>query len=90
MGDFPMNKKTVANVQACIDDAGGVPEVARQIKVRDWAVRKWYNTGRVPVSHRWGNRVMQLIDLANCAVGDEKWAPHDLRPDIYVESATLG
>ena len=86
-----MTKRQVrANVRRCIEDAGGVPEVARQIGVRDWAVRKWYNSGRVPVSQRWGNRVMQLCDLANAVQGDVLWAPSDLRPDIYVGDATSG
>lgn len=80
-------------VRECIRSAGGVAEVARALDLRDWAVRKWFNSGHVPVSHR-GNRVRQLIDLANAGVeqynrdalpGFEKelWTEAHIRPDLY-------
>lgn len=90
---FEPDKHTIENVRQCIRDAGGVPYVSDKLGLVDWAVRKWFNSGIVPVSSR-GNRVKQLIELANNMTESNskqlplefvkrEWSPEDLRPDLF-------
>ena len=86
----------LANTRKCIRDAGGVPAVAKHFGLRDWAVRKWFNDGHVPIS-REGNRVTPLVALANqkneehaalnvppaWASPPHVWTESDLRPDVF-------
>lgn len=76
-------KPSIRKVRNCISDAGGVAEVARALGVRYWAAYKWNRTGHVPVSVRWGNRAQELVDMANKAVGEKRWAVGDIRPDLF-------
>lgn len=88
-------KEILKNTRRCIRDAGGVPAVAKHFGLRDWAVRKWFNSGHVPIS-RVGNRVTPLVALANEKVDAKRpslpgfdmceprvWTEADLRPDVF-------
>lgn len=69
--------------QRLIADAGGPTAIANALGIRPWAVNKWGRAkngdGQVPAE-----RVRQVVDLANAALGIMKWSPRDVRPDVFV------
>ena len=56
------------NAKKIIEDAGGMPVVAKHFDINHWSVNKWHMKGRIPQ-----DRIVPLCALANDTRGDGYW-----------------